>query len=169
MAEVWTPPAFDDISTTELVTAAQLNAFGNSLRFLEQVAYAETNSDVTATATSVGTANTIITSGALTYDSGTLYKLEFQCGYVAIPQNTNIIMRDVTTVLGTLTRPAAATGDGPIHINRYFTVSAGSHTINVAAWLGSAGTTTFNAGSGGTAGNDTTDFPLFIAIYRIPT
>jgi hypothetical protein len=93
VAEVWTPPAFDDVSTGELVTASQINALGNSLRFLKRIAYVEFTSDVNVSATTVGTANTIVSSGAITYEN-VPHLIEFWCaGVTSVGAITNIILR----------------------------------------------------------------------------
>jgi hypothetical protein len=169
VAEVWTPPAFDDVSTGELVTASQINALGNSLRFLKRIAYVEFTSDVSITATSVGTANQIVSAGAFTYEASPIIIEIFIVRYSAPAQGTRWILRDGTTVLGTLTTLAASESAGPLYFSRSLTPTAASHTYNVAAWLAGAGTGTVNAGSGGAAGDTTTYLPGYIAVYRVPT
>lgn len=169
MAEVWNPPAFDDIATSELVTAAYLNQLGNSLRFLKRVAYTEFTSDVSVTATTVGTANQIVSSGAITYEAVPhLIEMQFP-QYTAPAQTTRFILRDGTTVLGTVGLGPTSTNLSSPYFIRCLTPTAASHTYNFAAWLSGAGTGTVEAGTGGTAGDATTFMPGFIAIYRIPT
>lgn len=169
MAEVWTPPAFDDVSTSELVTAAQLNALGNSHRFLKQIDYTEQASDVTVTATTVGTAQTLVSSSAFTYEASPI-RIEFDCPAVSsINAVVNIILRDSTTVLGTLRQLPTSSLNNGISLSRQFTPTAASHTYNIAAWNESADTVVFEAGSGGTTGNATTFFPMSIRITRVPT
>lgn len=168
MAETWTTIPFDDISTGETVTAAQLNALGNNHRFQAEVGYQEKTTDVSVTATTVGTANEIVTLGAITYDA-VPHLIEFwgpradQAASVC-----NVILRDGTTVLGTLTRLVASQNQPVLYLARRLTPTAASHTYNVAAWVGS-GTWTFQAGTGGTAGDSTTDLPIWIRATRIPT
>jgi hypothetical protein len=167
--EQWNPPNFDDISTDELVTAAYLNQLGNSLRFLREVNYSEFTADVNVTATTVGSANQIITSGAITYEN-VPHLIEFFCPNVtSVGADLYVILRDSTTVLGTINILLAGSGGHGIYAARRLTPSAASHTFNVAGWLGSADTVVIEAGSGGTAGNDTTPFPGFIRIRRVPT
>lgn len=168
MPEEWDPPVFDWAVTGNDATADDLNKLGNSLRYLKRVAYVEFTADVSITATTVGTANQIVSAGALTFEN-VPHLIEFHCPYYAAPaQQTLVILRDSTTVLGTLTRPGSSQS-GIINTPRYLTPTAASHTYNVAAWLGGAGTGTMNAGTGGTAGDGTTDMPGYIAVYRIPT
>jgi uncharacterized protein YerC len=169
MAEVWTPPAFDDISTSELVTAAYLNGLGNSLRFLKEVNYTAFVADVPVTATTVGTANQIVSSGAITYEN-VPHMIEFYCPALATgATQCFIIVRDATTVLGTIARYGATNEIDSVHAQFRVTPSAASHTYNIAAWNNGAATATFNAGAGGAAGNDTTDVAGFIRITRVPT
>ena len=165
MPEVWTPPTFDDIATSETVTAAYLNQLGNSLRFLKEVNYTAFTGDVTVTAVTVGTAVQVVSSGPITYEN-VPHLVEFYCPIVGTAAETYVIVRDSTTVIGTLGR---VFGNGPVSLQWRVTPTAASHTYNIAAWRASAGTTTFNAGSGGTAGNDTTDLAGFIRITRRPT
>lgn len=169
MAETWTQPTFDDITTGEVVTAAYLNTLGNDLRFLAQVAYVEYTSDVSVTATTVGTANQIVSAGAHTYEA-VPHVIEFYCprlNQAAVANN--LILRDSTTVIGTLGQMAASQNEPSLFIRHYLTPSAASHTYNVAAWNGAPGTWTYKAGTGGTAGDATTFLAGYIAVYRIPT
>jgi hypothetical protein len=170
VAEVWTPPAFDDVSTGELVTASQINALGNSLRFLKRIAYVEFTSDVNVSATTVGTANTIVSSGAITYEN-VPHLIEFWCaGVTSVGAITNIILKDSSTVLGTFNViPSGGNGASPLYCARVLMPSAASHTYSVAGWVESADTVVFEAGTGGTAGNSTTYLPGYIAVYRVPT
>lgn len=169
MAEVWTPPAFDDISTSETVTAAQYNAYGNSLRFLKRVAHQTFASDVSVTATAVGSANQIVSAGAITYEA-VPHQIVFYC-----PRATNaavvnhLILRDSTTVIGTLLSNAASANVSGVYAQAVLTPTAASHTYNVASWNAAAGTWTYQAGSGGAAGDTSTFLAGFISIYRIPT
>ena len=171
MAEVWTPPALDDISTSELVTAAYLNGLGNSLRFLKEVEYEQFTADVTVTATTEGTANSVVSASTLTYEA-VPHMITFFCPG-ARPDNgaagrvLHVILYDSTTALGELagpTTPAAANDNHPIHAQFRITPTAASHTYNVKAWT-SAGTALIQAGAGGTG----TKVPGFIRVERIPT
>lgn len=169
MAETWTTITLDDVSTGETVTAAQLNAYGNNHRFLTRVGYQEQATDVSVTATTVGTANQIVSLGAITYSAVPHY-IEFYCPRIDQAAATSfLILRDGTTVLGTLARMAASQNEPGLYVRTpHFTPTAASHTYNVAGYNAS-GTWTYNAGSGGAAGDATTDFQIWIAAWRVPT
>ena len=156
-------------ATGYLYTATDLNNAWNNLTFLEEVAYVEFTSDVSVTATTVGTANQIVSAGAITYEA-VPHLIEFHVArYTAPAQATNFILRDGTTGLGTLTQIAASDNEGSLYRARRLTPTAASHTYNVAAWLGGAGTGTVKAGTGGTAGDGSTYLPGWIRVTRIPT
>ena len=152
------------------VTAAIWNSeHVDNLNYLKRVAYTEFTADVNVTATTVGTANQIVSSGAITYEA-VPHQIEFYCPRVDQAAVTSfLILRDGTTVLGTMARMAASQNEPGIWTCRVLTPTAASHTYNLAGYNGAAGTWTYNAGSGGAAGDATTDFPGFIAIYRVPT
>ena len=155
-------------STGYLVTSTNWNELANDLAFLAEVGYTEFTSDVTISATSVGTANQVVSSGAITYENAP-HMIEFYCPrYIPATGTTNIILRDGTTVLGTLC--VIVTGDNPgeLKLSRRLTPTAASHTYNVAAW-NSASTGTMKAGSGGAAGDATTFLPGYIRVTRLPT
>jgi hypothetical protein len=166
VAEVWTPPAFDDVSTGELVTASQINALGNSLRFLKRIAYVEFTSNVSVTATSEGTANQIVSAGAITYEN-VPHLIEFFAPVVQPVGGVllRFMLEDSTTVLGQIARKQlAASEESEVYGVRRLTPSAASHTYNVRAWT-TSGTATVVAGSGGSG----TALPGFIRITRVPT
>lgn len=168
MAEVWTPPDFDAIATDDLVTAAYLDQLGNSLRFLKRVALATFTAPVSVTHTTVGTADQIVSAGAITYEN-VPHRIEFFCpNYAAPAVATFVILRDGTTVEGTLGRIPPSTG-GFVSLSYPITPTAASHTYNIAAWLAGAGTGTMNAGTGGTAGDATTYLNGYLRITREPT
>jgi hypothetical protein len=155
-------------STGYLYTATDLNNAWTNMNFLAEIGYQEQTSDVSISALSVGTANQIVSLGAITYEAVPTL-IEFYCPrYIPATGTTNVILRDGTTVLGTLS--VVVTGDNPGEVNyrRRLTPSAASHTYNVAAW-NSASTGTMKAGTGGTAGDATTFLPIWIRATRIPT
>jgi len=156
-------------STGYLVTATNWNEVANDLGFLAEVAYVEFTGDVSITATTVGTANQVVSAGAVTYEAAK-HKIEFWCArYTAPAQQTWIVLRDGTTVLGTWANVQASDAEPGFTLERYLTPTAASHTYNVAAYLGGAGTGTFKAGTGGAAGDGTTYLPGFIRVSRVPT
>jgi hypothetical protein len=151
------------------VTASNWNEYATNFAFLVQVAYVEFTADVSVSATTVGTANQIVSAGALTYEAVPHYIEFFSPRWTAPAQTGNLILRDGTTVLGTLSQFVASQNHPDPYVLRVLTPTAASHTYNVAAWLGGAGTGTMRAGTGGAAGDATTFFPGFIRVTRIPT
>lgn len=151
------------------VTATNWNDLVDNLNYLAEVNYTEFTADVSITATTVGTANQIVSSGAITYTADPIL-IEFSCGRFNAPANaTQLILRDGTTVLGTLAQIAASATVHPLYTARRLTPTAASHTYNVAAWVTTSGTGTVKAGTGGTAGDATTYLPGWIRITRVPT
>lgn len=152
------------------VTAAVWNAeLVDNMNFLKRVAYVEFTADVSVTATSVGTANQIVSAGAITYEASP-HLIEFYC-----PRATNaavvnhLILRDGTTVLGTLLSNAASANVAGVYARRDLTPTAASHTYNIASWNAAAGTWTYQALTGGATGDASTFLPGFIRVTRVPT
>jgi hypothetical protein len=126
-------------------------------------------SDVSITATSVGTANQIISLGAITYEAVPHYLEFYAPRLTAAAVALHVILRDSTTVIGRIAAQASGEGQGAYYIKYPITPTAASHTYNIAAWLASAGTWTFEAGTGGTAGDGTADLNIWMAAHRVPT
>lgn len=160
--------SFPHRSTGYDITSANWNDIMDALTFLKEVAYAEFTADVAVTATTVGTATDIVSSGAVTYEA-VPHLIEFFCGRVALGAGANIILKDGATVLGTFSALPLAEVPGPVLLQRRITPTAASHTYKVSAWNAAAGTNTYKAGTGGTAGDGTTFLPGFIRVTRIPT
>lgn len=156
-------------STGYNVTASNWNDLANNFAFLTQIAYVEFTADVSVTATTVGTANQIVSAGAATYEAVPHYIEFFSPRWTAGVAAANLILRDGTTVLGTLSQFVASQNHPDPYVLRVVTPTAASHTYNVAAWNASAATGTMRAGTGGVAGDATTFMPGFIRITRIPT
>jgi hypothetical protein len=153
-----------------LITAAIWNAeHVDNMNFLKEVNYTEFTADVSVTATTVGTANQIVSSGAITYEAVPHLIECYIVSYSSPAQATFFILRDGTTVIGTIGWVGASSGRWPVPLRRRLTPSAASHTYNIAAWLAGAATGTVEAGTGGTAGNDTAVLPGYIRIRKIPT
>lgn len=152
------------------VTAAVWNAeHVDNMNYLQEVAYVAQNTDVTTSATTVGTAVQIVSAGAVTYEA-VPHLIEFYCADFGFAANScNVILRDSTTVLGTIVHTGASDANQPLYGMVRLTPTAASHTYNIAAWLSGAGTATFNSGTGGAAGTGTEDYPIFIRITRVPT
>jgi hypothetical protein len=151
------------------VTAAVWNAeHVDNMNFLKRVAYAEFTGDVSITATTVGTANSIVSAGAFTYEASTAYEIEFFCCLYSAPaQVTNIIIHDGSAVVGTIARVPASASQ-PLSLLWRVSPGAGSKTYSVRAWLAGAGTGTMEAGSGGTSGDASSFLAGHIEVRRIP-
>lgn len=156
--------------TDFFVTAPIWNAeHVDNMNFLREVNYTPFTGDVSVTQTTVGTAQQIVTSGAITYEA-VPHMVYFYCPFVnSGAVQLRLIVRDGTTVLGTFARINASMVPGPIgELGFRVTPSAGSHSYNVAGWLSGAGTWTMEAGTGGAAGDATTDVAGYMRIARIP-
>src|ERR1051325_7126589 len=93
------------------VTAANWNDLVNFLNTLRDVGYAEFTSNASVTATAVGSANQIVSLGAQTYEA-VPHEIVFSCGRVNAGANAcNLILRDGTTVLGTITQLPASSNN----------------------------------------------------------
>lgn len=118
-----------------------------------ELAYVEFTADVTITAVTPGTAQDVVSSGAVTYD-GTAVIIEFFCPSAEIVLAGNLIgyLQDGATELGALgIIKEAATGPGlgnAFLTRRKLTPSAGSHTYKVTGYKSST-TAVFHANSGG--------------------
>jgi len=136
---------------------------------LKQVNVTAFTADVSITATSVGTANQVVSSGAITYEA-VPHLIEFYATRIDVgTQASFLILRDGTTVLGTIMWYPANAILTPVYGAHYLTPTTASHTYNVAGWNSSASTTTVQSGTGGTAGDSSTSLGGFIRITRIPT
>jgi hypothetical protein len=149
------------------VTAAVWNEIVDNNNFQKRLGYVEQNTNVSITATTEGTANTVVSLGAITYTADPT-EFWFSCMRATAPasQSMNIGLFDGTTGLGIITfmgstSPAQQT---PICQCRMFTPPASSKTYSVRAWV-SGGTGTIEAGAGGAA----TNMPIAIWARRVPT
>lgn len=142
-----------------------------NMNFLKEVGYTQFTADVLITATTDATAQTVVSSGAITYEA-VPHLIEFFSPFVlpdsaAASREVWLNLYDGATDLGRLGRvrsPAAAIMSAPATLPRRLTPTAASHTYIIKAWV-NAGTGTVAAGVGGTA----TTLPGFIRIRRIPT
>ena len=141
----------------------------DNMNFLKEIARATQTSDVAITGTTVGTANQIVSLGAVTYEAVPTL-LEFFCPrYIAAAGTSNVIIRDSTTVLGTLATIPTAEGGATLMLKYVLTPTAASHTYNVAGWSPTAASGTAKAGTGGATGDSTTYLPIMMRATRIPT
>jgi len=162
----WTNPATR--ASNYKVTASNWNELVNNSLFLAEIGYQEFTSTVSSTATTVGTAVQIVSLGAITYTNNPIM-LEFFTERVNSGATTAYgILRDGTTVLGTWLEMPPTTQQS-VYIVRRLTPTAASHSYNVACWNVGAATTSFNAGTGGAAGDTTTRLPGFIRATNLPT
>lgn len=159
----------DDITTNELVTSTWLTKVSQSLAFMEEVAYTAFTSPASITATTEGTAQQVVSSGAVTYEN-VPHLIEFYCPRVqpvASGVTLRLVLEDVTTVIGHIGRfeiNAAGVNAFPVKCEHRLTPTAASHTYNVRGYTGS-GTGSFDAGNGGAG----LLLPGFIRVSRIAT
>jgi hypothetical protein len=137
----------------------------DNLNYLKDIAYVEFTSNVSITATTEGTAQTIVDSGAITYEAAPIV-VEFQSADVVASGGGSlfILLQDGATVLGRMAS-YPANGRSPLFVMRRFSPTAASHTFKVTAHNSAAGTSTVTAGAGGAG----TTMPGFIRVRGIPT
>lgn len=121
-----------------------------------ELGYQEFTSDVTTTATTEGTATTVVTSPSVTVDGSTPIFVQFFAPVVRNNTAAAIVrlhLFEGSTPLGDIgwaEEPSAGTdGGGPFFVSRRLTPSAGSHTYTVKVFV-SAGSGLVRAGAGGT-------------------
>ncbi len=127
----------------------------------DKIDLVERTSDLVVTATSAATAQTFITSNAVTYDGSTQIVVEFYCP-VQNSNGSNELIANIwedTTDLGRVGIFDA--GALPAYGAAVRTPSAGSHTYTVRVWKGSGSGKQFSAGSSSASG------PLVNAFVRI--
>lgn len=136
----------------------------------KQLDYVEKTTNSSITATTEGTADTIVTGASVAYDGATEILVEFQA-YSARPdsgaagRNLDIILTDGGTSLGIiaeLTTPAAAAMQFPLRAARKLTPSAASHTYDIRAFV-NVGTGIVYSGAGGAGAG----MPMFMRITRV--
>ena len=153
-------------STGYTVTATNWNEYANNFKHLLEVNYTAFNSDVTVTATTVGTANVIVAAGSITYENVPHWIEFFSPRWTAGAAATNLILLDGSTVLGTMSQFIASQNHPDPLVKTRITPTAGSHNYKIAAWNASAATGTMRAGSGGTAGDASAFEPGYLWITR---
>jgi hypothetical protein len=151
------------------VQHADWNELVNDLLFLREIGYAQITAPVAVTSTTVATATQIVTLGSITYEAvPTMIQFYSPRILSSVATHSYAVLRDGSTVLGTLVDMSASTGVA-VYAETRLTPTAAAHSYNVAVWNASAGTTNVNAGSGGAAGDGTTYLPCYIRAVRIPT
>jgi hypothetical protein len=121
--------------------------------------YVQITSPVNITATTEGTANTIITGSAITYDGNTPVIIEAFFPYWQLPNNSDgqVWLYDSGSSIGTMALASVITATGitgtqrqHLRATRRLTPSAGSHTYSLRGTT-STGTGIAGAGAGGAA------------------
>jgi hypothetical protein len=157
-------------STTKDLKATNSSGVERTLEGGREIDYAQvTSGNISITATTEGTADTVVTGNAVTYDGTTIVLIEFYCPFAAPPAgnvNTIFALYDGSGSIGRMAQftnsDAANTGRIPVHASRRLTPSNASHTYSIRAYVDS-GTGTVNNGAGG-SGNY---MPLFIRITKV--
>lgn len=134
---------------------------------ISELVYTEFTGNVSPTATTEGSANTIVTASAFTAAGSTSYWVEFFCPYArpdnaAAARNMSFwLFQDGSSIgkLGFIATPAANSMLNVIFMKRKVTPSAGSRTYSIRCSV-SAGTGLVAAGAGGSG----TDMPGFIRV-----
>ncbi len=120
-----------------------------------EISYTEFTADLNITATTEGTAQTVVAAPAQTFDGATKVQLQFFSPSVSIDAGDNIFVEffDGATPLGwsyVNGNAAGAASNFMIGATLELTPSAASHTYSVRAYTQSGGTQTIHGGTGGT-------------------
>lgn len=163
----WVNPSTQ--TSGHLVTAGNWNTFVNNFLHIDEIIYAEFTADQSITATTVGTAQQIVGSGSRTYEAVPTL-IEFYCPrYTAAVNTCNVILKDGSTVIGTIAQLAGSQNSSPFYTATRITPTAATHLYQISAWVSAAATGTFKAGTGGAAGDATSFMPGWIRCSRIAT
>jgi len=140
---------------------------GSSAGGADVMAYGEITANVGVSSTTQGSPNTVITAPAITVDGATKIVIEFYCYAVVNQTNGAIILGlyEGGTSLGQMGFGFVSGGgtmNCPILVQRELTPTAGTHTYSIGAYLGSAGSGTVFANTGGNQG-----MPAFVRIRRV--
>lgn len=106
--------------------------------------YVEKTTNTSITNTSIGTANTILTGNAVTYDGSTTIFLEFYAELLSAASFIYVSLFDGGTSIGDIFSGVSGAGTYKMRV----TPTAGAHTYHVGAYVG-AGTGTVQASNGG--------------------
>jgi hypothetical protein len=149
-----------------------LSGVGTTIAFAKppgyEYAYNELTAPVSITATTEGTANTVVTASSVTFDGSTPVIVEFYSPEVLPVSGStlSIILRDDTAgaSLGRIAAvlPPAASTATPVFLRRKLTPAAGARVYSIRAYTNS-GTASVNAGAGGAGA----DMPAFIRITKV--
>lgn len=138
-----------------------------ALESLKRIDYVQATADVTISATTAATANTIITANAFTPDGTSVYRIEFGATEVTLTAASSCIFHlyDGSTNLGrlaTVNQGAASALSVPVYASREFAPSNASHTYSIRAHR-----VTVNATVQGGVGGADVDFPIWMRITKI--
>lgn len=131
-----------------------------------ELAYVEFTSTVTITASTEGSAQSVVSAGALSFDGSTIARIEFFSPSGVIQgANENLFLElfDGSTALGwivVLSGTGSAAMNFAVYGVRQLTPSNGSHTYNVKGYTTNGGSQDVKAGTGGAA----TYLPGFIRV-----
>jgi len=148
---------------------AVLEELDNAIALLNsnEIAYVEFTGDVSITATTSATAQTVVSAGAVSFDGSTRVCIEFFSPEVTVGGTANSAMV-ISLWDGAAEGPRwavcqLANMNTPVRLARYLTPSNGSHTYIVKAWrVNSNGTV--HAGDGD--GAEPEEMPGYIRITR---
>lgn len=126
------------------------------------LAFQQFTSSVSVTATTEGTANTVVTAPAYTFNGTTTAWVRFWCpGVTKGTTNINFVVYDGASSIGGGVIGITATTKHPIVFEKRITPTAAAHTYSVRAWV-DAGTGSAIAGTGAAG----TDAPGFIRVTK---
>ena len=163
---MWTTPR--TWVTSELVSASLLNThLRDDMKAVETIDYVEITSNVSVTATTEGTANTVITGTSQAYAAEKMW-VEFWCPEASpggSNQNVTMVLLEGSTVSGqwqAARSPSAASYENnAVFMRRLITPSAATFSWVVKAFINS-GTGTIYAGAGGSGAF----LPAYLAVTR---
>lgn len=157
-------------TVTHLLTKAGLDQYlTENYSVAIELGYTQFTSNASITATTEGTAQTIVAADAIVFDGSTIVWVEFFAPTWAHSSTTgdlNLALFDNSTSVGTIWRTAnpsaASLGQQSIVGKRRLTPSAASHTYSIRGYV-DTGTGTVVGGTGGAA----LDVPGFILITKV--
>jgi hypothetical protein len=113
-----------------------------------------TTSTISVTATTAGTANTLITSSSLTLEGSTNYLIEYfapAVGATGATSMTLVFYEDSTSFFNLCSFSVSTTEVIPVYVNTVWSTSTSAHTFSIKAFVGSGTGQVFSGA--GTSGN----------------
>lgn len=161
MANTYTPQTWTD--GVSAASAARLGYIETGVQgaWARELGYAQFTSNVSVTATTEASANTVVSASAISFDGSTIALVEFYAARIDPGSTfTSVFLFQDGASLGQIGQTLTA---GPsIYVARRLTPASGSRTYSIRAAV-NAGTGTIYAGAGGGSG---TIMPGFILITR---